>query len=360
MQDTQTVTQAAGQCHIAGLAVRAVGFSYTSKCNYSCEHCSVECSPERQEKLDCDAVIARIDEAAALGVRQIAFTGGECMLYAEEILTAVNRAHDNGQLTTVTTNGFWGATSERADDIVGRLKKAGLKMLEISYDALHQKAGSRMAYVDNIVDACRHWSLGLSVSTLLQSAWCDEDRAILAALKVRGIEPATGTVLPYGAAYKHLPVDRTYYRRFETEKMYGCHGIGMMNYASDGSLLPCCGQGVGDTMKGPMTDHFVLGKVTDSLAANLEAARDNLFLLVLGVLGPHGFVLLNEEYGNYVCLPQEIHNPCDICIISTRDERFQDFMGELAKDREAIVRRICRCHDVLNRWGIAKCELVSR
>jgi hypothetical protein len=355
-----SVGRAAGKCHVARVAVTAVGFSYTSKCNYSCEHCSVECSPERREKLDPDAVLARIDEAAGLGVRQIAFTGGECMLYADEILAAVKRASDNGQPTTVTTNGFWAASSESAYDTVGRLKSAGLKMLEISYDALHERAGARMAHVDNILAACRRWGMALSMSTLVQSAWCDEDRAVLANLKVRGIEPSTGAALPYGAAYKRLPMDRTYYRRFQTETMYGCHGIGMLNYAADGFLLPCCGQGVCDSMKGPMTGHLVLGKITDSLAANLEAAKDNLFLLVLAVLGPQGFVHLNEEYGNYVCLPQEIHNPCDVCIVSSRDEGFRDFLTELAKDREAIVRRIYRCHDVLNRWGIAKCELVGR
>jgi hypothetical protein len=344
----------------AHVAIQTIGFSYTSRCNYACEHCSIECGPERNEKLNADAVAARIEDAACLGIQRIAFTGGECLLYLEEILPLVRQATRNKQRATVISNGFWGASSEGASGVVSRLKDAGATQLEVSFDAFHANAGAKIGHVDNIAAACRRWGLRLKVVSIIRSAPSDKDRSILNELKVRKVTPAVGTVMPYGAAGKQLPIGQTYYHRRGVDKTPRCTSIGSMNYASNGYLLPCCGQGVCEVMNGPVTDHMILGHISEPLAAGLNRARNNLFLLIMAVSGPYGLVLLNEEYGNITTLPHEIYSVCDICILAARSESFRDLLAEMAKDREAIVGRIYDCYDFLHRWGLAQCELVPR
>jgi molybdenum cofactor biosynthesis enzyme MoaA len=51
-------------------------------CNIACTHCFISCSPKNHshEMLSYDDVVRRLDEAAALGVREYYFTGGEPFL----------------------------------------------------------------------------------------------------------------------------------------------------------------------------------------------------------------------------------------------------------------------------------------
>ena len=76
-------------------------------CNLACTHCFVSCSPTNHthEPMSLRAVAAHLDEAAALGVREYYFTGGEPFLNPEmeAILALVTARYGPA---TVLTNGL--------------------------------------------------------------------------------------------------------------------------------------------------------------------------------------------------------------------------------------------------------------
>src|SRR6516164_7646854 len=74
-------------------------------CNLACRHCFISCSPHNHAfgYLDLAAVCRLLDEAAALGVKEYYFTGGEPFLHPELVpmLEATLRCGP----ATVLTNG---------------------------------------------------------------------------------------------------------------------------------------------------------------------------------------------------------------------------------------------------------------
>lgn len=75
------------------------------RCNLECVHCFIACSPtnHRLKFLEPETVYRYLDEAAALGVRDVYFTGGEPFLH-KQLLPILARALSVAP-TTVLTNG---------------------------------------------------------------------------------------------------------------------------------------------------------------------------------------------------------------------------------------------------------------
>ncbi len=83
----------------------------TRHCNLACAHCYTSSGPKVREVLDLECLAACVDDAVALGYRQLAVSGGEPLLYPalQELL---QHARARGMLVTVTSNGVL-ATAER-------------------------------------------------------------------------------------------------------------------------------------------------------------------------------------------------------------------------------------------------------
>jgi molybdenum cofactor biosynthesis enzyme MoaA len=76
-----------------------------TRCNLACRHCFISCSPHNHAFgfLDLAEVLRRLDEAAALGVKEYYFTGGEPFLHPD--LTTMLEATLRYGPATVLTNG---------------------------------------------------------------------------------------------------------------------------------------------------------------------------------------------------------------------------------------------------------------
>lgn len=88
-------------------ALDALWFQVTGTiCNIRCAHCFISCGPTNRSfgLLDLDTVRRRLDEGAALGVRELYFTGGEPFLHPE-IVEILELALAYAP-TTVLTNGM--------------------------------------------------------------------------------------------------------------------------------------------------------------------------------------------------------------------------------------------------------------
>ena len=101
---------------------------YTDKCNAACPQCDMRMSATFQRStLAYDSARRAIDHAAANGVFALSITGGEPLLYLNDVTSLLRHAYDNGILMTRTgTNGFLFSNSDRPgfDGRVGRLAEA--------------------------------------------------------------------------------------------------------------------------------------------------------------------------------------------------------------------------------------------
>jgi MoaA/NifB/PqqE/SkfB family radical SAM enzyme len=77
----------------------------TRRCNIACAHCYSGSGPTAREELPPELLSACLEDAAALGYRQLAVSGGEPLLY-RPLAGLLVLARRLGLLTTVTTNGM--------------------------------------------------------------------------------------------------------------------------------------------------------------------------------------------------------------------------------------------------------------
>jgi MoaA/NifB/PqqE/SkfB family radical SAM enzyme len=75
------------------------------RCNLACAHCYTASGPNAGRSLQAALLCNAIDDAAALGYRQLAVSGGEPLLY-DALPALLRRARERGLTTTLTTNGL--------------------------------------------------------------------------------------------------------------------------------------------------------------------------------------------------------------------------------------------------------------
>lgn len=98
------------------------------RCNLECDHCYMNGSPRRTERLELDTVLRAIGECPSLGVGSISLTGGEPLLYPELDRVVEAAAALAGVTVTLCTNGTL-LTERRA----ASFRQAGLR-LNVSID----------------------------------------------------------------------------------------------------------------------------------------------------------------------------------------------------------------------------------
>jgi pyruvate-formate lyase-activating enzyme len=109
----------------------------TRRCNMSCAHCSVESGPKAGNQPTLESLLKIVDDAAKNKIQGLLITGGEPMLRENEVIIIMNRCKELGLSLSMTSNGFWGKTPERASETLKKLVDAGLKQISISYDRYH-------------------------------------------------------------------------------------------------------------------------------------------------------------------------------------------------------------------------------
>ena len=120
-------------------AFRKIAFGYSTQCNIKCGHCVAADDEPKKAKMDLTQTKRIATEMAFAHVRGISFTAGEPLLFLNDIVELLGVCRQNGIYSRVVTNGFWAKTPRRADEIVSKLKTAGLSQLRISCSRWHQE-----------------------------------------------------------------------------------------------------------------------------------------------------------------------------------------------------------------------------
>jgi MoaA/NifB/PqqE/SkfB family radical SAM enzyme/SAM-dependent methyltransferase len=182
-----------------------VMLAVTYRCQCACRHCGVLSSRlDEGEELTTEELRGVIDSLAEMRVSMVNFFGGEPLL-REDLVDLVAYAHGRGLDTRVDTNGLL-----LTDDVVRRLKSAGLDEIYISLDSseaeehdgnrgvqgCHEKAieairRSRVAGLHTVISTCisRESLFGGRVEKII-------DLARREGAKVRLMQPVrTGRIL---------------------------------------------------------------------------------------------------------------------------------------------------------------------
>ena len=91
-------------------------FVYTLKCTARCKICCFGCNVNRHEKITLEQAKRYIDSASTLkSVKSLGFTGGEPVLFLDEICAVSNYALTKGFASScLSTNGYWASSTSQA------------------------------------------------------------------------------------------------------------------------------------------------------------------------------------------------------------------------------------------------------
>ncbi len=267
-----------------------LAFVMTDKCNAACNMCCFSCSPQKNTVLDKDLIKDYIRQAKEYGTfKTISFSGGEAILYYEQLKECVAFAKGLGFNSTLVTNGFWGANYDKGYTMISALAEVGLTDLSISVDQFHQEYVPIQA-VKNAIRISERLGI-LSALTLMDlkdgKSSCESMEKLRP--EIYGKDLIVYPVFPAGEAIRHIP---------EEQLIKVCHkDTAVCPYDNDiivlfdGTVMMCCTQ---FSQEISMTH---LGNYTKtSLREAMEAFKNNDFL----------YVLLANQFKWYVDLAKKL------------------------------------------------------
>lgn len=296
-------------------------FSGTYQCNLACPHCCVPI--EWPDRLPIPVAEAFLDECAAIGIREIGFTGGEPFLYPEFVVALTRRAAALGfKFDKIQTNGVWFADEAELKRTLEAVRDAGFSgKLGLSVDKFHGieieklsafcRAAREVFGRDNIISlsyASRHPDQGLEPVRKLAAAldavldWSEALRRYL----------LVSLDLTMTCNWNHLaPVERA-------EGLSGgwdgawfaedyCEGPGQAFIVTPkGEVKPCCGFASD-------LDQLTIGDIrTDSAAELVRQAREHPYV---GRVFSEGLTAIKDEIlkRDPHALPGATSNQCFLC-----------------------------------------------
>ena len=119
--------------------LRELKLEVTYRCPLSCVHCSSDGRPDQALQMDASRWRTILKDAAEMGVREVAFSGGEPLLWPD-IVSAVAYARDLGLEAIVYTTG----TAPRHDEVFSELVSSGLTGVVFSLYSADPSAHERV------------------------------------------------------------------------------------------------------------------------------------------------------------------------------------------------------------------------
>ncbi|HBC3919989.1 TPA: radical SAM/SPASM domain-containing protein [Vibrio parahaemolyticus] len=113
--------------------------NYTMACALACDFCCYGCNPRRKEKMPIALARRLIIEASELNqFSSVAFTGGEPLLFPEEIIDLASTAKERSVPFTIATACHWAENYNYTYTLLKELKDLGLIRLNVSHDPSHE------------------------------------------------------------------------------------------------------------------------------------------------------------------------------------------------------------------------------
>lgn len=294
----------------AGKETNCLVLNYTLACPLHCAFCCYGCSPKRQEKMPLALASNLIDQAAQMGVfSSVGFTGGEAMLFEEEIRLLAKRLQGHGLRFTLATSGHWAVNLKAAHTSIAILAERGLCRLNLSYD--HDHAAHIPAQnILNAATACQANGVPCYVIGTFDHPDDTLENLLPELADFPCVSLASKTIAEIGRAKRRQP-DRQPTLQLDDLACYRrqYHDIAVF---WDGLAYPCC------STFNRATPGLVLGDTTTtSLQQIYEMANGSTLLRILKRKGFSRLYEVIKETDNDVfsILPKidGCNGPCSLC-----------------------------------------------
>ncbi|GFI51794.1 hypothetical protein IMSAGC021_00083 [Muribaculaceae bacterium] len=121
---------------------RIITLVSTFRCTASCKNCCFRCSPLQGKAMSFKEMKHYVDicmNEYGDSIKVLVITGGECMIYRNNIIKIIRYATSLGLSTRIVTNAFWATTYTEAKNTVYQLISAGLKEINFSTGDDHRE-----------------------------------------------------------------------------------------------------------------------------------------------------------------------------------------------------------------------------
>ena len=125
--------------HQPPFTLKEVKLEITHRCTLACIHCSSEATPSCSREMPFDKALHLVDEIVALGVGEMAFSGGEPLLW-QGLYDIVRRCADGGIPPAIYTSG----NVDQCDAAMSLLKENGAGCVILSLFAARSGAHDRI------------------------------------------------------------------------------------------------------------------------------------------------------------------------------------------------------------------------
>lgn len=284
---------------------QVLAFVLTDKCNAACQMCCFSCSPKKNTLLNKEQIKKYIKQAQEIGTfKAIAFTGGEAILYYEQLKECMEYANNLGFNSTLVSNGFWAADYDKGYEMIKGLVAAGLTDISISVDQFHQEYIS-LQTVKNAIRICESFGI-LTALTLMDLK--DEKSSSETMEKLRpeiyGKELKIYPAFPIGEAVINI-TDEQIIKACNKNNAY-CTFDRIITVLFDGTIMMCCS---------PFSSEIKMTHLgnyeTTKLSEAIKAFNRNDFLYVLLLNQFSWFVDFAKKLG--IEVEDNYSVPCHLC-----------------------------------------------
>ena len=295
----------------SGHNVKALTLFYTHKCNVTCEHCCFACGPEKEGCLGLDDARRCISGAAEAGLEAVRFSGGECLLFHDDVCQLMKNANQHGLETLLATNCFWAGTDETTKRTLEDLTHSGLDALMVSADSFHQQS----IPIDNVLRVLEQCGkIGLSAQVEMRSSGVRDPEGINILKAVRGATQniMISRVRPYGR------FQRLRYRlpHGPREIFDVCRNVFVLSVSPSGNVFACSSEAIGTISVGDCPGNLLhLGSIRrGSMKEIIDLAENSAVTNTLRVAGPNGLLDLWPDNKVQGSIPERFCDTCDFCM----------------------------------------------
>jgi pyruvate-formate lyase-activating enzyme len=290
-------------------------------CNITCRHCAPECGPKLKHAWDVDMLRRCIADAAKIPnlYKSVHFAGGEPFLYYKQMLELCRHAKQNGFVSTLVTNGFWGKNKDRATAMFRSLAEADLVRVELSTDIFHQEY-IPLTVISRAIEVLKDLGIAITLRVITtRKHTVDHTIAGLSADLLDGVEIMGSPVVPTGRALTAIPHDEYYL--CEAGALGCCDTLLNLTVRPDGGVFPCC---AGSEQNPSLSLGNICELPIDVIVRNAER---NLMVKRLVHSGPAAFFPILHEAGLAHKLDAQYTNICHLCTQVFADPELVEAIG---------------------------------
>ena len=319
--------------------------NYTMTCPLACDYCCYSCGPKRTETMDLDFALNLIEQAAELRVfSECGFTGGEPLVYFDDIITLTTRMSQLGLPFSMISACDWATDSPSTNRFIDPLVDRGMSVFTVSHDPSHERFVPR-ANIRRVMDRV----LKRGVRAVLCGSFYDDKTDLKDMFPEYANEEmvsfVTRVVLPTTGRADRLKIQPSFYPNADLDSGGTCYKRFYHDVTVfwDGEVYPCC------SVYNRATPGISYGNAYDTPLAKIwDRIAGSMFLYLIKREGLRSLLRFVRERAPELIdkLPDDSQptvGPCHLCHLVMRESEISERIHELfAQEERKRVAKILR------------------